>query len=238
MIWLALFALAAVAMAPFAWSLRKGPALRDRREAALALHRAQLAELARERDEGRLGPVEYDSAVLEVQRRLLAADAAGKAEAARQPARFPLVVLFPLLPLVAMLLYLIGGVPGMPAQPLAERREAAARQTAEEDALIAQLRTRLASMDAHSPQGRQGYVLLGNAEIRRGHMKEGADAWRTALAAGFDPTLAAITAAAITEAEGKVTKEAADLFRNALATAPADAPWRPMAEKRLREFAP
>jgi len=133
-------------------------------------------------------------------------------------------------------LYLVGGVPDMPAQPLAERQAAAARQAADDDALITELRRRLAGMDPRSAQGRQGFVLLGNAEIQRGHMREGADAWRKALAAGFDPTLAAITAAAITEAEGKVTQEAADLFRNALATAPADAPWRPMAEKRLREF--
>lgn len=235
MIWVALFAFTAVALAPLAWSMRRDIALRDRREAALALHRAQLDELAREHEQGRFGSAEYDQAVLEVQRRLLAADAAREV-AVDRPVRFPLVVLFPLMPLVAMVLYLVGGVPGMPAQPLAERREAAAQQAAEEDALILELRRRLAGIDARSEQGRQGYVLLGNAEIRRGNMKAGADAWRTALAAGFDPTLAAITGAAISEAEGKVTQEAADLFRRALTEAPADAPWRPMAEKRLRDF--
>lgn len=237
MIWMALFALTAVAMAPLAWSLRRGVGLRDRREAALALHRAQLGELARERDAGRLGTAEYEQAMLEVQRRLLATDAARDLTVDR-PVRFPLVVLFPLMPLVAMVLYLVGGVPGMPAQPLAERREAAAQQAAEEDALIVELRRRLASVDPRSEQGRQGFVLLGNAEIRRGNMRAGAEAWRTALAAGFDPTLAAITGAAISEAEGKVTPEAAELFRRALAEAPADAPWRPMAEKRLRDFGP
>lgn len=236
MIWIALFILTAVAMAPLAWSLRRGGTVRNRRDAALALHRAQLGELARERDEGRLGAAEYDAAVLEVQRRLLAADAA--AEESGRDLRFPLAVLFPLMPLVAVVLYLIGGVPGMPAQPLAERREAAMAQAIEEEELIVELRRRLATVDPHSAQGRQGYVLLGNAEIRRGHMREGAEAWRIALASGFEPTLAAITGAAITEAEGKVTAEAAELFRRALAEAPADAPWRPMAEKRLREYQP
>ena len=33
----------------------------------------------------------------------------------------------------------------------------------------------------------------------------------------------------------KLTEEAVALFRRALAEAPADAPWRPMAEKRLSE---
>lgn len=236
MIWMALFALTAVAMAPFAWSLRHGAPMRDRRAAALALHRAQLSELAREHAEGRLGGAEYDQAVLEVQRRLLAADAT-RDGGTEQPVRFPLAVLFPLIPLVAMVLYMVGGVPGMPAQPLAERREAAAKQAAEEDALIVELRRRLASVDPHSAQGRQGFIVLGNAEIRRGHAKAGADAWRTALAVAFDPTLAAMTGAAIAEAEGKVTPEAAALFRRALAEAPADAPWRPMVEKRLQDLA-
>ena len=51
----------------------------------------------------------------------------------------------------------------------------------------------------------------------------------------FDPTIAAEAAEAITEAQGHVTEEAAALFRRALAELPADAPWRPMAEKRLSE---
>ncbi len=237
MIWFALFGLTALVLLPFAWSLRGSAIPRGRREVALALHRAQLAELGRERDEGRLGPAEYDAAALEVQRRLLAAAAATDGPPER-PARFPLLVLFPLMPLLGLALYLVGGVPGMPAQPLAERREASARQAAEEDALIGQLRARLATIDPRSEQARQGYYLLGKAEIGRGNMQAGAQAWRTALAIGFDPTLAAITAAAITQAEGKVTAEAADLFRRALAEAPPDAPWRPMAERRLREFAP
>jgi len=47
--------------------------------------------------------------------------------------------------------------------------------------------------------------------------------------------LAAEAGEAITEVNGKVTDEAAALFRRALAEAPAEAPWRPMAEKRLSE---
>ena len=63
----------------------------------------------------------------------------------------------------------------------------------------------------------------------------GTRAWRTALATRFDPTLAAEAAEAITETEGRVTDEAAALFRRALVEAPADAPWRAMAQKRLAE---
>jgi cytochrome c-type biogenesis protein CcmH len=88
-------------------------------------------------------------------------------------------------------------------------------------------------MDPKDATTRQGYVLLGNAEASRGNMPEAAAAWGTALAAHFDPTLAVETAEAMTEAAGHVTDESAALFRRALAEAPADAPWRPMAEKRI-----
>jgi cytochrome c-type biogenesis protein CcmH len=64
-------------------------------------------------------------------------------------------------------------------------------------------------------------------------MAAAAEAWRTALGIRFDATLAVETAEAITESSGGVTDEAAALFRRALADAPPDAPWRPMAEKRL-----
>lgn len=40
----------------------------------------------------------------------------------------------------------------------------------------------------------------------------------------------------MSEAEGRVTDEAAGLFRRALAESPADALWRPMAQKRLSEL--
>ena len=64
-------------------------------------------------------------------------------------------------------------------------------------------------------------------------MMGAAKAWQRALANRFDPTLAAETAEAMTEANGHVTPAAAALFRRALAAAPADAPWRGMVERRL-----
>ena len=82
-------------------------------------------------------------------------------------------------------------------------------------------------------RAREGYILLGGAEARLGNMPEAADAWQKALAAKFDPTLAAETAEAMTEATGHVTPAAEALFRRALAAAPADAPWRAMVERRL-----
>jgi hypothetical protein len=55
MIWLALVLLAVVAMAPLAISARLTARARGRREAAMALHRAQLVELERDLADGQIG---------------------------------------------------------------------------------------------------------------------------------------------------------------------------------------
>ncbi len=235
MIWLALLALSLAALAPLILSLLRASAARGRRDAALALHRAQLAELDRELAEGRIGDTEHASARLEVQRRLLAAADAEDAPTMRAR-RFPLIAALTLVPALAFGLYLINGVPGMPAAPHTEVVAAEAARAAQEDAMIRQLRARLAVMDPRSDQTRQGYILLGNAEASRGDMAAAAAAWRSALQAKYDPTLAAETAEALSEAAGQVTEEAAGLFRGALEAAPKDAPWRPMAERRLKEI--
>jgi cytochrome c-type biogenesis protein CcmH len=232
MIWLVLALLVLVAMAPLALSIRQRARARGRREAALALHRAQLAELDRDLADGQIGKEEHDAAVLEVQRRLLAvADTAEDRPGGT--ATGPLVTALIAVPVAAFALYIVGGSPGMPsfrhADVLIAQREEAVRDAA----LIAKLRAGLARLDPKSDTAREGYVLLGNAEASRGNMPAAAEAWNVALAARFDPTLAAETAEAMTEAAGRVTDDAATLFRRALAEAPADAPWRPMAEKRL-----
>jgi cytochrome c-type biogenesis protein CcmH len=234
MIWLAIAILASVSLAPLAWSLRRASVARDRREAAMALHRAQLAELDRDFAEGRITPAEHENAKLEVQRRLLTAANDSEPGLYTGPASAVMIALL-LVSMGSLGLYLIGGSPDLPAAPLTERIAAAKEREAHDAALIAELRHRLGELDPHTEQARQGYVLLGNAEASRGRLSEAADAWRTALTVQFDPTLAAEAGEAITEVNGKVTDEAAALFRRALAEAPAEAPWRPMAEKRLSE---
>lgn len=235
MIWLAIALLAAIALAPLALSLRRIAAARGRQEAAVALHSAQLVELDRDLADGRIAAAEHANAVLEVQRRLLAV-AGGTETAPRSSSRGPVLLALVLVPLGGLVLYLLGGSPELPAVPLADRIAAAQEREARETALIGQLRARLSQIDPHGEQARQGYVLLGNAEASRGRLQEAADAWRTALAARFDPTIAAEAAEALTEAHGQVDDEAASLFRRAIAESPADAPWRPMAQKRLSEL--
>ena len=235
MIWFALALLAAAAVAPLAWSLRRTARAIGRREADVALHRAQLAELERDLAEGRIAPAEHAAAVLEVQRRLLAAAQPVRADAAPsgRRSRTPLIATALLIPIAALVLYLPGGHPELPAQPLAARMAKAEQRMRQAAALIGELRQRLATLDPHSERAREGYVLLGNFEDASGNLPEAAAAWRKALDVRFDSTLAAQAAEAITRVRGSVTPEAAALFRRALAEAPADAPWRRIAEQRL-----
>lgn len=228
MIWLAILSLAVAALAPLALVLRRRTEAKGGRDPAIALHRDQLAELDRDLAEGRILPAEHATARLEVQRRLL--QIAGTTEdAARPGSRAPVLAVLALVPVLALGLYIVGGSPGLPTASSREGR------TAEEDALVGELRERLAAMDPHSEQARQGYVLLGNVEESRGNYAAAAAAWRSALQVRFDATLAARTAEAATQADGGVSDSSASLYRRALAAAPPDAPWRGVVEQRLAE---
>ena len=236
MIWLALALLAVCALAPLAVALEGGTVARGAREPAIALHRTQLQELDRDLAEGRILPAEHASAMLEVQRRLLhAADT--QERAAQAGSRMPVLLAAVLVPAVALALYLQGGSPWMPSITPGSG-EARQQRQMEDAALLAQLRERLAAMDPRSDQARTGYILLGNVESARGNDAAAAQAWRTALAARFDPLLAVRAAEAATRAESSISASSAGLLRRALAAAPADAPWRGAVEQQLRQAGP
>src|ERR1700733_9875653 len=139
MIWLAFLLLAVAAVAPAAWRACWRLAPRGRTESALALHRAQLAELDRDLAEHRISSADHATAVLEVQRRLLVSADSPEPEL-RKSSRAPLLVAMGLVPLAAFGLYLTGGHPELPAQPLADRMQRAEQRMKEEAALVGQLR--------------------------------------------------------------------------------------------------
>ncbi len=263
--WLLAGALALAALAPLASALLRPAEARGRRDADLALYRAQLAELDRERAAGRLDEAGHAAAVLEVQRRLLAAPAAAGAEAAPAKAgQAPLLLALVAVPAAAAGVYLANGSPGLPSAPFAERRDVAAQ----EEELLAVLRRRLAAADPTSETARQGWVLLGNAERGRGRPDAAAEAYARALSVRFDAELAGQRAQALLEADR--TEEAArflaealprapdhiglrfltglaearsgrpetarTLWRALVADAPADAPWRAMVERRMQDL--
>jgi cytochrome c-type biogenesis protein CcmH len=237
MIFVGIVLLALVALAPLAWALARQGTGRGRRESALRIQAAQLAELDRDLSDGRIGATEHATAKLEIQRRLLAAAEIAEPEA-RSGSVLPLAAALALVPALAVGLYFEShGRPDLPAAPLARRILTQAKDNQQAEALVAKLRDKLAALDQTSEVARQGYILLGNAEDSLEHLALAADAWHKALSIRFDPGLAALTAEAQTRLEGRVSDESLTLFHRALAEAPADAPWRKFVEERLAEAA-
>jgi len=183
--WLALGLVAALILSPLAYTVLRPPQARGRGEADLALFHAQLAELESQRAEGRLDDAAFRSATVEVQRRLLAAPAPERLSAASRPSLVLLAALA-LVPVVGVVLYVERGFPDMPSVTLAMRLEA----DAQDEAMLVQLRARLETADPNTQIGRQGFILLGNAERSRGRLAEAVAAWERALGGGFDIGLA------------------------------------------------
>lgn len=244
-LWIEILLLCLVVLVPAgyaAWPYARDASARrgshTQREPALALHRAQLLELERDRAGGLIAPSEHAGARLEVERRLLRAaalpDEPDISMPRVRPGRSGLFALAA-IPVVALALYLLGGQPGLPAQPLALRMAQADARSQEDAALVDTLRQGLARLDPASPEARQGFILLGQAEASRGDWGAAAAAWRVALTHGFDSTIAVQAAEAQARADGRVSPASAALFRRALDTAPADVPWRQLAEQRLAQ---
>jgi len=220
--WALIGGLAFLALSPLllAFATGRGRAARGRREADLALYRAQLAELDREREAGRLDEAGHRAATVEVQRRLLAAPeeggAAAGAAATPWATRVVLGATLVLVPAFAVGLYRLDGAPDMPSATYAERREVLDR----DDALLATLRTRLAQLDPRSEPARAGYALLGNAERGRGRLEDAAAAYRDSLAAGFSAEVAGQLAQVLLELDR--VEAARALLAEALPRAPRD----------------
>lgn len=224
--------LALTATAPLAWGLGHGLSLRGRRDASLALHRGQLAELDRDAGDGRLSAEDHASARLEVQRRLLAAAGSYDAEPVADSRALVLSALLA-LPLAGAGLYLLNGRPERPAAPLSERVASGEIGSRREMHLRAALRDRLVQFEPGSDQARRGFVLFGDAENSRGNLA--AAAWRSALAIQFDRAVTMQAAEAQARLDGRVAPETAALLRRALAAGPSEAPWRALVQRRLAE---
>jgi cytochrome c-type biogenesis protein CcmH len=196
MIWIGFIVLSLIVMTPFVVAQTR-IRLRGRRDAAMTLYRAQLVELENEGERGRIGPAEQAQARLEIERRVLTMASAVE-EALPRPGRIGwlLPALIVLLPLGGLALYLPGATPNMPAAPLAPRVAAAQEQMQEDQAMLSMLQAKIATLDPHGAQARQGYVLLGNLEANMDDPAAASAAWAKALAIRPDPRLAALKAQA------------------------------------------
>jgi cytochrome c-type biogenesis protein CcmH len=205
----------------------RAPATAPRAAYDLAIHRDQLAEIVRDRARGVLTEAEAASARLEVERRLLAA--APKADrampedarAARPvPAMALALILF--VPVAAVGIYALLGHPDLPDAPLAgrgvERQFLADDGNLDMQKVQGLLRQRL----AQDPSSLQGWVLLARADDTLRDWAGAKDAWQHALALSHDrpDMLSGYAEMLVGEAQGTVSREAAEAFRKALAADP------------------
>jgi len=232
MIWLAFLLIGILVLLPPALTLRRNQSLQTERDSALALYRGQLAELERDHATGLIGDSEHAAAQLEIQRRLLAADAQTTHATSLRPGRIGIATLLLAIPALAVLLYIVNGHPSLPPQPLASRAPPADAKTL---ALIAQLRDGVSHLPPDDPRYIQGHLLLGQAEAANNDMTAAAHDWHLVLDRKFDPALAIQTAEAQSKTEGHISADSLDLYRRALAQTPPNAPYRTALEARIAQ---
>ncbi len=162
MIYLLMLALALALMLPLAVAFIGGRRARNRREAAIGLHKAQLSELTRDLADGRIATPEYAAAKLEVERRLLAADTFQE-PAMDGNAKLLLLATFIAVPIMAFALYLPGSTPNVPSEPHAQWVIAQQNANARLVGFIAAIRMRLATQDPNSADASQGEAYLAEA---------------------------------------------------------------------------
>ena len=174
------------------------------------VYRDQLAELERDKAEGRISESEAEAARAEIARRLIAADAEANADAAQPsqsttPRRAVALVALIGIPALSLFLYLALGDPTLPGMPLAARLTA---PTAPDDieTLIAKVEEHL----AQEPEDGRGWEVIAPVYLRLGRADDAAQAYRNAIRIlGSNAARQSGLGEAILDAEGGIVTEEA-----------------------------
>jgi len=210
---------------------------RGRFEGELAIYRDQLAEIERERAGGRLGESEAAAARLEIERRILAADATAVTASApsdRLHRLLPPALAFS-IPLLALGLYLTIGHPGLPASPFVAGARPPAEQPMDVARLVADARARVAAQ----PNDADAQSALGEALTLE------ADGTVTPAAVeAFNKTIAlqpndarALYYLGLHEAQAGDSAAALKRWQELVAKSPPDAPFLPMLRAEMARIA-
>ncbi len=210
-------------IAPLMKGAREAPA---RAQFDRAVYRDQIKELERDVARGLIDADQAATARLEIERRLLAADARPEAAPVRSAGSPRLAIALALgLPAVAALIYLALGSPGVPDQPDAARgperaRAVATGQHEDLDKAAAALEAKLKA----NPENDADWLLLARTQAALGHWQRSAEAYREAmrLTKGRPDVASAYGEMLVFAADGIVTPRAREAFTAALARDPAD----------------
>lgn len=216
-------AVVALLVAPLTRSTRAVP---ERGQFDRAVYRDQLKELERDLARGLIDAGEAATARLEIERRLLAAEAADEAgeRSMPRPAASPVlaIALAIAVPAAAALLYLYQGSPTLPDEPFAarSRERALAAQGNSQD--LVRTEAALQAKVKANPDSDADWLLLAQTEAALGHWQSSADAYRTAmrLTKGRPDVTADYGEMLVMAAEGIVTPHAHEAFLAALGRDP------------------
>ncbi|ARN80137.1 c-type cytochrome biogenesis protein CcmI [Methylocystis bryophila] len=223
MIWVVFAFLAGVACLALLTPLAFESAEPDPGESDRVFYARQIAEIERERAEGRLRADDAEAARLEAARRLLRSDegsgapAPGGSKRLRPAAAIGLATLIPLL---ALALYLKVGAVGLPDAPLEARRELAAAASPDLAKAVARIEAHLAE---HPNDGR-GFEVVAPYYLRAGRYDEAIHAREEALRLLVETPERHddLGEALVVAAQGRVTDEAQSHFEAAARIAPGD----------------
>jgi len=224
---LAIAAVTLVVVATVVLPLMKGArAAPGRASFDRAVYRDQLKELERDRARGLIDADQTAAARLEIERRLLAADARPEVATARRSGSPALAIaLALLLPAAAMGIYLALGAPGAPDEPYAGRGPERALAAAEgRHGDIAGALAALEKDLAAHPDDAEKWLLLARSAATLGQWQKSATAYQKALVLTKSrPDVAsAYGEMLVFAAEGIVTPRAQEAFTAALARNPKD----------------
>ena len=233
--WLGFFLLvllltaAGILLPLFLWHGRNTTA---RSERALQVHRERLAQIARDRDAGLIGPSEAEGAEAEIKRAMLTAARERGAEdretgEARSP--WPVAGLGVAALALGVVVYAGVGSYGAPDRPLAERSGAGGEhetQVAGEPEgerireVIARLRERL----EETPDDAEAWRLLGRSYAAIGRTEQAIEAYRRvlAIAPGTVAARGDLGEALVRRAGGRVGPEAVAQFEEVRTDSPGD----------------
>lgn len=199
--------------------LRRWHAPAARRQFDRAVYRAQLEELERDAARDVIAGADIEAARLEIERRLLAADAAPDAGTARLGSSRALAIATALIVCGgAGLLYLRLGAPGVPDMPFAERHETAPAQQQAQHVEMADAVNALAARLKANPNDAQGWLFYARTEATLGNWPIAADAFSHAIALGQTgaDVMSAFGEMQVLAADGIVGPPAREAFTAAL----------------------
>jgi cytochrome c-type biogenesis protein CcmH len=182
LLWILIALLTAAAILAVLVPLARRPSAANAAEHGARVYRDQLAELERDKAEGRIGAPEAEAARAEVARRLIAADAEAKARTAALETghtgmrRATAVVSLIGIPLLSLTLYLGLGAPNLPGAPLSARLS---EPNAADDfeVMIRKVEEHLAS----NPEDGRGWDVIAPVYLRLGRLAEAEQAYRNAI---------------------------------------------------------